>query len=89
LPDLKLGESIIKNQKDFAKICLLAISNSKIIQMPALRIIGNIAVGNKKMTQAVIDNDGLLAISKGLSSNDMNIRKECCWSVSNILAGTL
>jgi len=51
--------------------------------------LGNIVVGDENLTQAVIDNDGLIALSKGLSSKHVNIRRECCLAVSNIMAGTL
>lgn len=55
---------------------------------PALRTIGNIVSGNDEQTQTVVD-AGLMTKVKGLlTSSRVMIRKEACWVLSNIAAGT-
>jgi len=58
------------------------------IQVPALRIIGNIVTGNEQQTQAVIDNNALTALKTMLTSDRKSIRREASWTISNITAGT-
>ena len=56
--------------------------------VPALRAIGNMVSGNDIQTQAVLDAQTLQALVPLLSHNKKNIRKETCWVLSNIAAGT-
>jgi hypothetical protein len=57
---------------------------------PALRCIGNIVSGNDAQTQALIDTGGLFArMSKLLDHSRAIIKKEACWTLSNIAAGTV
>ena len=56
--------------------------------VPSLRTLGNIVSGDDKQTQAVIDANVLTALVPLLSHTKKNIRKETCWLLSNIAAGT-
>ena len=56
------------------------------VQTPALRCIGNIVTGNDTQTQTVIDNDALPLLAHLLVSSKHSIRKETCWTLSNITA---
>ena len=55
---------------------------------PALRSLGNIVSGNDKQTQTVLDNGGLQALLPLLSSEKKTVKKEACWALSNVAAGT-
>lgn len=56
--------------------------------MPALRTLGNIVSGSDTQTQAVLD-AGLLQLAPTLLQNGRkSIRKETCWAISNVAAGT-
>jgi len=57
--------------------------------VPALRTLGNIVSGNDSQTQAVVDSGVLSAIVPVLSHQKKNIRKEACWMLSNIAAGSI
>lgn len=55
---------------------------------PALRTVGNIVSGNDHQTQAIVD-AGLMSKMLGLLNTPKRmLRKEACWVVSNIAAGT-
>ena len=56
---------------------------------PALRIIGNLISGTDRQTQAAVDGGALRAIVPLLTNAKRNIRREACWAVSNVAAGTL
>lgn len=64
--------------------------DDKKLAAPALRTLGNIVTGSDEQTQIVIDSGVLddklpfLMASKTTAA----LEKECCWMVSNILAGT-
>ncbi|XVF38901.1 hypothetical protein REPUB_Repub20aG0142900 [Reevesia pubescens] len=61
---------------------------SQTVLVPALRTIGNIVTGDDSQTQVVIDNQGLLCLYKFISQNyKKSIKKEACWTISNITAG--
>jgi len=65
------------------------LKTEKALQIiPALRTIGNIVSGNDKCTQAVVDADFLTAAAILLENPKKNIRKETCWALSNIAAGS-
>jgi len=65
------------------------LKTEKTLQIiPALRTIGNIVSGNDKCTQAVVDSDFLPAAAMLLENPKKNIRKETCWALSNIAAGS-
>jgi ankyrin repeat protein len=54
------------------------------VQSAALQVIGNVACGDDRQTQVIIDCDALPCLKALLSSNDRGIRKEVCWISSNI-----
>lgn len=58
------------------------------IQLPCLRIIGNIVSGNANQTQIVLDAGVLQYLKKTIFNEKRSIRKESCWIISNIAAGT-
>lgn len=47
-------------------------------------MLGNVACGDDRQTQVVIDSDALPCLRALLASSDRGIRKEVCWIVSNI-----
>lgn len=55
---------------------------------PALRTVGNMICGNDKHTQAAIDAGALKHLVPLLVNSKRNIRREACWAVSNVAAGT-
>lgn len=61
--------------------------NNNII-LPAVRSLGNFVTGEDTETQTVIDNGVLPQLHALLSHKDAAIRKESCWTLSNICAGT-
>ncbi len=56
--------------------------------IPALRIIGNIATGDNKQTDTILFNGVLPRLEKLLSNNKNAVRRETCWVLSNIAAGS-
>lgn len=58
------------------------------IQLPSLRVIGNVVSGNAKQTQKVIELGGLEYLKRCLFHEKKSIRKETCWIISNLAAGT-
>lgn len=69
-------------------VALLRPSKSRTVpisvQSAALQVLGNVACGDDRQTQVVIDSDALPCLRALLSSSDRGIRKEVCWIVSNI-----
>lgn len=61
--------------------------NSYSVQTPALRTVGNIVTGDDLQTQIIINVAALPCLLSLLSSPKKGIRKEACWTISNITAG--
>jgi len=60
------------------------------VQTPALRVVGNIVTGDELQTQAVLECPlALPYLTKLLQDPNKAIRKEACWGISNITAGTV
>jgi hypothetical protein len=58
------------------------------VLIPALRTVGNIVTGDDVQTQFVINNQALPCLLVLLTHNHKkSIKKEACWTVSNITAG--
>ena len=57
-------------------------------RVPALRALCNILTGSAEATQAVIDAGILEHLPSSLKSPKPQTRKEACWALSNIAAGT-
>lgn len=58
------------------------------VSVPCLRAIGNIVTGDDEQTQAVINAGVLDALNVIIYHKKKTVRKEVCWSLSNITAGT-
>ncbi|KAJ8907342.1 hypothetical protein NDN08_007456 [Rhodosorus marinus] len=54
------------------------------VQSAALQVIGNIACGDDRQTQVIIDCNVLPSLRALLTCDERSIRKECCWIISNI-----
>ncbi|KAG9157205.1 hypothetical protein Leryth_004881 [Lithospermum erythrorhizon] len=58
------------------------------VLIPALRTVGNIVTGDDLQTQAIIDHQALPLLLNLLSGDfKKSIKKEACWTISNITAG--
>lgn len=53
-----------------------------------MKILGNIVSGNPLQTQAVIEEGALKYLGNLIFHEKRSIRKETCWVISNIAAGT-
>ncbi|KAJ1639777.1 importin alpha [Pavlovales sp. CCMP2436] len=64
-------------------------NSSSRMKVPAVRAIGNIVTGNDLHTQAIV-NAGALPVLGQLITTGAKVqeRKEACWAISNIAAGT-
>ncbi len=57
--------------------------------VPALRTVGNIVTGDDLQTQVIINCGSLSCLLHLLkTSQKKSIKKEACWTISNITAGT-
>ncbi|XP_019169405.1 PREDICTED: importin subunit alpha-4-like isoform X2 [Ipomoea nil] len=66
----------------------LLLHHSATVLIPALRTVGNIVTGDDTQTQYVIDNQVLPRLYQLLTQNHKkSIKKEACWTISNITAG--
>ncbi|KAL0412891.1 UNVERIFIED_CONTAM: Importin subunit alpha-4 [Sesamum radiatum] len=66
----------------------LLLHPSPTVLVPALRTVGNIVTGDDAQTQFVIDNQVLPCLQQLLTQNHKkSIKKEACWTISNITAG--
>lgn len=66
----------------------LLLHPSPTVLIPALRTVGNIVTGDDGQTQFVIDNQVLPCLYQLLTQNHKkSIKKEACWTISNITAG--
>ncbi|CAN4110939.1 unnamed protein product [Withania somnifera] len=66
----------------------LLLHPSPTVLIPALRTTGNIVTGDDAQTQYVIDNQVLPCLYQLLTQNHKkSIKKEACWTISNITAG--
>jgi len=59
------------------------------VQTPALRCLGNIVTGDDTQTQTVINSGALEALGHLLASAKEGVRKEACWMISNVTAGSV
>ena len=66
----------------------LISSREEVVQTPALRTIGNIVTGNDEQTDRVIGAGALPLLRQMLFHHKKSLRKEACWSLSNVTAGT-
>ena len=67
---------------------LITTEDSKILQ-PALRIIGNILSGPESMTKCITESEsGITNIMKLIDHENLEIKKEALWMISNVTAET-
>eukprot|EP01121_Diplochlamys_sp_Union-15-3_P014872 TRINITY_DN4803_c0_g1_i3.p1 TRINITY_DN4803_c0_g1~~TRINITY_DN4803_c0_g1_i3.p1 ORF type:complete len:504 (-),score=89.77 TRINITY_DN4803_c0_g1_i3:25-1536(-) len=70
------------------RIVELMMYDSYAVQTPALRTVGNIVTGDDMQTQVILNFAPNTVFLKLLNSPKKSIRKETCWTLSNITAGT-
>ncbi|KAH9730667.1 Importin subunit alpha-2 [Citrus sinensis] len=60
------------------------------VLIPALRTVGNIVTGDDMQTQCIINHQALPCLLDLLTQNyKKSIKKEACWTISNITAGNV
>ncbi|KAM7255880.1 hypothetical protein ACFE04_011621 [Oxalis oulophora] len=66
----------------------LLLHPSPSVLIPALRTVGNIVTGDDLQTQCMINHGALQCLLSLLTNNHKkSIKKEACWTISNITAG--
>lgn len=55
-----------------------------VLQKLALRLVGNMLIGNDLQVQVIVDNDALPCLRSLLSSPDQAIREDACRVIRNI-----
>lgn len=83
-----LIDAVINHPGVLARIIELLGHEELSVSMPALRIIGNIVSSVDRHTQAAVNSGIISALLPLLRSGKRNIRREACWAISNIAAGT-
>lgn len=56
---------------------------------PAVRVVGNVSASIDEHTQKIIDLGGLPILCSLLTHQANNVKKEACWTLSNITAGSI
>lgn len=71
------------------RVVVNLMNQSQAVQTPSLRIVGNIVTGEDEQTQKVIDCQVLPRLKFMLDNVNIKkaIKKEVCWTISNITAG--
>ena len=68
-------------------VCHCRHSSSNVL-VPSLRTVGNIVTGDDLQTQVIINCGALSCLLHLLkTSQKKSIKKEACWTISNITAG--
>ncbi len=80
-------ERILQMNKMSIIIDLLSSNNSK-MQAAAIRCVGNLVCGESKVIRKMIKEGLLDALAITLNHSVKTIRKETCWTLSNILTET-
>ncbi|KAL7199032.1 hypothetical protein ACSBR2_021341 [Camellia fascicularis] len=66
----------------------LLLHPSPSVLIPALRTVGNIVTGDDIQTQVILDHQALPCLLNLLTQNyKKSVKKEACWTISNITAG--
>ncbi|KAJ6940884.1 hypothetical protein NC651_006875 [Populus alba x Populus x berolinensis] len=68
----------------------LLLHPSPTVLIPALRTVGNIVTGDDMQTQCMINHQALPCLLNLLTNNyKKSIKKEACWTISNVTAGNV
>ncbi|KAF7805070.1 importin subunit alpha-2-like [Senna tora] len=71
-----------------SRLVELLMHPSPSVLIPALRTVGNIVTGDDMQTQVIINHQALPCLLNLLTNNfKKSIKKEACWTISNITAG--
>ncbi|CAD8144936.1 unnamed protein product [Paramecium pentaurelia] len=81
--DMQIDKRLIK------KLTVLLNSTKHTLITPALKTIGNILSGNDEQKNQVLQAGVLQSFEILLQHKCKSIRREVCWSLSNIVAGTI
>lgn len=57
------------------------------VQMPALRVVGNVLFGDEEQTQTMVNLHVVTGIEHLMRSENSRLRKEATWCLSNVTAG--
>jgi len=76
-----------KIQKMCRRLVELLMQSSLNVVQAALRAVGNIVTGDDTQTQVILNCQALSYLLPLLNSTKESIRKEACWTISNITAG--
>jgi len=68
-------------------VALMTHSNLS-VQVPAVRLVGNVVSAHDKLTQQAIDAGAVIALRRVLDSPSKALRKESCYAISNLAAGS-
>ncbi|XP_020207943.1 importin subunit alpha-4 [Cajanus cajan] len=76
------------NNEIYEKAVKILLHPSPSVLIPALRTVGNIVTGDDMQTQSIINHGALPCLLNLLTHNHKkSIKKEACWTISNITAG--
>ncbi|KAL9658007.1 hypothetical protein ABK040_012662 [Willaertia magna] len=64
----------------------LLMHTNPLISIYALKTIGNIAIGNDIQTHHIVNDTILQGLLQLLSNTKVSVRKEVCWTISNMVA---
>lgn len=78
--------SIINPLIPHVPFCRFRNSSQNVVSA-ALRALGNIVTGDDLQTQVVLNCGILSCLNLLLNSSKESVRKEACWTISNITAG--
>ncbi|KAG4916811.1 hypothetical protein JHK87_054368 [Glycine soja] len=71
-----------------SRLVELLLHPSPSVLIPALRTVGNIVTGDDLQTEVIINHQALSRLLNLLTNNyKKSIKKEACWTISNITAG--
>lgn len=76
------------DQRLLAKMIVLLGHQNVAVAIPSLRTIGNIVTGDDSQTQVAVEAGLIPALNEILSHPKKSVRKEACWVLSNITAGS-
>ncbi|KAJ3634516.1 hypothetical protein Zmor_011997 [Zophobas morio] len=88
ISDLERGIEAVLEHGVAPRLVQLLSYPSKDIVSPVLRTVGNILGGDEIQTQRLIDYGCLSHLHSLIESNEQSVRKDACWALSNITAGT-